>query len=58
MHFTGVWSLNHDLTTSQRLSHAPNFSKIPPHPYRWNSVRVPPYAHPQHIKVLNHFVYI
>jgi hypothetical protein len=58
MHFTGVWSLNHDLTTSQRLSHALNFSKIPPHPYRWNSVRVPPYAHPQHIKVLNHFVYI
>jgi hypothetical protein len=32
MHFTGVWSLNHDLATSQRLSHAPNFSKIPPPP--------------------------
>jgi hypothetical protein len=58
MHFTGVWSLNHDLATSQRLSHAPNFSKIPPHPYRWNSVRVHPYAHPQHIKVLKHFLYI
>jgi hypothetical protein len=36
----------------------PQFSKIWP-PYAWyNSVRVHPYAHPQHIKVLKHFVYI
>ena len=39
----------------------PNFSKFGPHtPHRNYSVRVNPYAHSQHIKVLNqkHFVYI
>ena len=36
----------------------PNFSKFCPHLHRYNSVRVHPYAHPQHIKVLNHFPYI
>ena len=30
--------------------------KIHLHLHRWNSVRVPPYAHPQHIKVLKHCV--
>ncbi len=41
------------------LSH-PNFSKIHPHhlDMMCNSVRVHPYAHPQHIKVIKHFVYI
>ncbi len=36
----------------------PNFPKIHPHQYRRNSVRVHPYAHPQHLKVLKHFLYI
>ncbi len=54
VHICGMWSmrlwnLNHDLTTSLRLSHAPNFAKIIPHPHSWISVRVHPYAHPQHI---------
>ena len=36
----------------------PQLSKIRPHLHRYNSVRVYPYAHPQHMKVLNHFLYI
>jgi len=35
-----------------------NFPKIHPHLHKRNSVRVDPYAHPQLIKVLKHFVYI
>ncbi len=57
MWFIGLWSLNHDLTISLVFIYAPNFAKIHPHLHRWNSVRVHPYAHPQHIKVLKHFVY-
>ncbi len=48
-----VYSLNHDSTTI-----LPQFSKIRPHLHMHNSVRVHPYAHPQHIKVLNHFIHI
>ena len=51
-----VCSLNHDTTTSLRLSHAPIFLKIHPHLYGHNSVRMHPYAHPQHLKVLKHFI--
>ncbi len=58
MQSTGLWSLNHDLTTSPGLSHIPNFSKIHPHLQRCISIRVHPYAHPQHIKVLKHFEYV
>ena len=54
MQSTGVWSLNHDITTSLGLSPTPIFLKL----HRRNSVRVDPYAHSQHIKVLKHFVYI
>ncbi len=35
-----------------------NFLKIHPHLHKHNSVRVDPYAHPQLIKVLKHFVYM
>ncbi len=35
----------------------PNFPKFDPYLDRYDSVRVHPYAHPQHIKVLNHFLY-
>ncbi len=44
-----------------RVRPYPNFSKFgPPTPHRNYSVRVNPYAHSQHIKVLKlkHFVYI
>ncbi len=58
MQSTGLWSLNHDLTTSLGLSHVPNLPKIHPHLHRRNSVREHPCAHPQYIQVLKHFVYI
>ena len=53
-----VCSLNHDTTTSYRLSHTPFFLKLPPPAHVLHGIRVHPYAHPQHLKVLNHFVYI
>jgi hypothetical protein len=55
-----VWSLNHDITASLRLCPTPIFQNSPPDLHRHNSVRVPPYAHPRHIKMLmlKHFVYI
>ena len=58
MQFARLWSLNHDLTTSLGLRHALNFPKIHPHMHTWNIVRVHPCAHPQHVKVLKHFVYV
>ena len=58
MQSMGLWSLDNDLTASFGLSHAPNFPKIHPHLQRCISIRVHPYAHPQHIKVLKHFEYI
>ena len=36
----------------------PIFSKIHPHLHIYYSIRMHPYAHPQHLKVLKHFVYI
>ena len=53
-----VWSLNHDITTSLRPRPTPIFLNSTPDLHRHNSVRADPYAHPQHIKVLKHFVYI
>ena len=58
MHITGVWSLNHDITTSLGLGLSSIFLKSTPELHRRNSVREHPYAHPQHIKVLKHCVYI
>ena len=60
MNFTWVWSLSHDLTASLRLAHTPIILKSPTPAQKHNSVRVrgDPYAHPQHSKVLKHFVYI
>ena len=57
MHSSGVCSLNHDTTTSLRLSHAPIFLKSTP-THTAVTIRVYPYTHPRHLKVLNHFVYI
>jgi hypothetical protein len=36
----------------------PNLPKFGPHLHRYTSVRVHPYAHPQHMKVLKHFIYM
>ncbi len=58
MQFARLWSLNNDITTSIGLPHALNFPKPHPHLHQQNSIRVHPYAPPQHIKVLKHFVYI
>jgi hypothetical protein len=56
---TGVWSLNHDITTSLGLSHTPIIQKPPPLTcIGITSVRVHPYAHSQHINKLNHFAYM
>jgi hypothetical protein len=58
MHSKRVWSLNHDITTSLGLGLSSIFLKTTPALHRRNSVRVHPYAYPQHIKVLKHCVYI
>jgi hypothetical protein len=58
MHSMRVWSLNHDITTSRGLGLSSIFLKSTPDLHRRNSVRVHPYAYPQHIKVLKHCVYI
>ncbi len=53
MQSTRVWSLNHDITTSLGLNHTPIIQKFTtPDLHRHNSVRVDPYVHSQHIKVL------
>ena len=36
----------------------PKYPKFGPHLHMYNSVRVHPYTHPQHMKVLNHFIHI
>jgi hypothetical protein len=51
-------SLSHFMTTSQRPNRALFFPKIHRHPEMYYTIRVHPNAHPQHIKVLKHFVYI
>ncbi len=40
MKSTGLWSLNHDITTSLGLSHTPNFPKIHPHLQRCISMPI------------------
>ena len=50
MQFGTSCSLNHDTTTS--------FGSTLPHLHRHNSLRFHPCAHPQHMKVLKHFIYI
>ncbi len=51
----GVYSLHHDTTTSFGIRLTPIFQNLAPTLHRYNSVRVHPYAHPQHMnmKVLN-----
>jgi hypothetical protein len=51
-------SLNHDATTSFRFAHTPIFQNWAPTPHWYYSVRVNPYTHSQHIKVLKHIIYI
>jgi len=51
----GLEHQHYNITWAQTYT---NFPKIHPDLQRRNSVRVHPCAHPQHIKVLKHFVYI
>jgi len=54
-----AYSLNHDTHNNVILaSPYPIFPKFSSHRQRYNSVMVHPYAHPQHMKLLNHFIYI
>ena len=53
-----VCSLNHDTSTSYRLGHTPFFLKFTPTSTCNTSIRMHPYAHPQHLKVLKYFAYI
>ncbi len=54
-----VCSLNPDITTSLRLNLNHTLIFLKSYPFqKSNSARADPYAHPQHIKVLEHFVYI
>ena len=58
MQSMGVCSLNYDTTTSYRLGHTSIILKFTPTCTCDMARRMHPYAHPQHLKVLNHFVYI
>jgi hypothetical protein len=58
MQSMGVCSLNHDTTTSYRLSNTPFSLKFTPTCTRITAIRVYPYAHPQHLNVLKHVAYI
>jgi len=54
-----VFSLNHDNPTSFGFAHTPIFQKLAPsYLHMYYSVRVNPYAHQKHIKVLKHIVCI
>ncbi len=55
------WWFKASTVTTQLIWALPylNFPKFgAPQLHMYNSVRVHPYAHPQHMKVLNHFLYI
>ncbi len=54
----GVCSLNHDTATSYRLGHSPFPTKSTPTWTHITAIMMHPCAHPQHLKVLKHFVYI
>ena len=58
MQSMGVCSLNHDTTTSYRLGHTPFSLKCTNTCTCNTAIRIHPYAHLQHFKVLKHFVYI
>ncbi len=61
LHQEGVHHIDVRTSTVARVMQRippPIYSKIYPHLHRQYSVRVPLYAHPQHIKVHKHFVYI
>ncbi len=54
-----VFSLNHDNPTSFEFAYTPIFQILAPsYLHMYYSVRVNPYAYPQHIKVLKHIVCI
>jgi hypothetical protein len=58
MQSMGVFSLNHDTTTSFRLGHTQFHLKFTPTCTHFTAVRMHSHAHSQHLKVIKHFVYI
>ena len=58
MQSMGVCSLNNDTSNIIQAWPYPIFPKTHPHLHMYYSIRMHPYAHPQHLKVLKHFVYI
>jgi len=58
MQSIGVCSLYHDTATSYRLGHTPFSHKSPPTCICNTAIMMHPYAHPQHLKVLKHFLCI
>jgi hypothetical protein len=54
----GGLSLRLGITSSLRLKSTPKYPTSSPDLLWCNSIRMDPYAHPQHIKVLKHFEYI
>ena len=53
------WWLTASTMTPQHIwaPPCPNFPNFGPHLHMYNSVRVHPYTHPQHMKVLKHVVH-
>ncbi len=65
MHMIWIWNAARDCLQPQpwhynitRAQPYPYYAKNHTHLHRHNRVRVHPYAHPQHMKVLKHFIYI
>jgi hypothetical protein len=54
------WGVSASTMTPQHHtgSARPHFPKIHPHLQMYNSIRMPSYAHPQHLNMLKHCVYI
>ena len=57
MHSMVVWGLDHDITKSYVFGHTLISQESISTLDMCNSIRALPYAHPWHIKVLNHFIY-
>ncbi len=52
------WSLWGFEASTYNITQTQPYQKFTPHHKRYVSIRVHPYAYPQHLKVLKHFVYI
>jgi len=55
---TTGWSLWGFEASTYNITQTQPYKKSTPHHKRYISIKVHPYAHPQHLEVLKHFVYI